>query len=211
MNGVRLLIAVVLLAGYAWLNWWVLPPLGMFHLGRDSSTDVIRGVSFFFWEDQKKMGPYPLSWLKTGWGLVPAVWPVFDVGLLLGLALGYPLGELARRYFAIDAANRKIREVCEAVAQDAYTKGRRADYEMYKARELYEEACRIEQKTYRERERLHVARKTVEAQLQGLEEVRERFASVQSELNKAKAKIRRLEGKGNPKKAIPIDFDPLSD
>lgn len=211
MNGVRLLIAVVLLAGYVWLNWWVLPPLGMFHLGRDSSTDVISGVSFFFWEDQKKMGPYPLSWLKTGWGLVPAVWPVFVVGLFLGLALGYPLGELARRYFAIDDANRKVREECEERVLIARDKERDAQYKMWKADGLHGETCRMQEKIYRDWKRLHIARKTVEAQLQGLEEVRDRFAAVQSELNKAKAKIRRLEGKGNPKKAIPIDFDPWSD
>lgn len=70
MNQVRILVGVLILAGFVWLNWWVVPPIGLFHMAMSDPSLPENGYALIFFCDGKGIDATALSMLSTGWATI---------------------------------------------------------------------------------------------------------------------------------------------
>ena len=94
---VRLVVIAGIVAGYIWLSWMV-PTLGFFRIAASEPPVTEDGVSIVYFKDGKSHNAYSLCRVTLGWPVVKEAWPL----VLFGLVIGYPLGELVRRQFAVE-------------------------------------------------------------------------------------------------------------
>jgi F0F1-type ATP synthase membrane subunit b/b' len=157
------------------------------------------GYSLVYFEGGKPVNATALTKVKTDWSIVWQVWPFVVFGFLVGVSAAYPLGELARRKFVIDQASEDAIELSKEILLDAKEREHIAQQYVAQAQSMLADL---------EHERREVGGKkyTAELYMEKAEEIRQQNVSLQKELAKAKAKIRRLEGKGNTGRAKPVDF-----
>ncbi len=77
MNPVRILVGILILAGFVWLNWWVVPPIGLFHMAMSDPSLPDNGYVLIFFRDGKCIDATALSMLRTGWATIWHLWPFF--------------------------------------------------------------------------------------------------------------------------------------
>lgn len=184
MKKPRIVFIVIVLAVFCWLNWWILPELAIVNLGKRGSPLPPTGYVLFGLEQHKYAGYRVVSWLEFGWAGVLAAWPYVSVGLLSGLLVGWPMGELARRQFAVDRAS------CEAIekAQELETSGTlKLEYCMRRELELNGK----QQSLLKQKVSLEAAREELQQDKNQFENKLLKFESL--ELAKANRTIQKLE------------------
>ncbi|MCL7487595.1 MAG: hypothetical protein M8357_05415 [Desulfobulbaceae bacterium] len=120
MKVVRFLVAAGIITGFIWLNWWVVPTLGIFTMTLEDPPLPENGYAIVQFNDGKGTEACVLTMLKSGWSIIEEIWPFALACLLSGLALGYSLGELARRKFAIDKASEEAITLSEEVLHQPF-------------------------------------------------------------------------------------------
>lgn len=195
LNNVRIFLAVCVLAGWAWLNWGVLPALGMIHLDQGLPIIPETGATVVLFRDGKLIGCLALDMIDTGWSATMRAWPYVMAGSLLGLLVGYPLGELARRELAIEEASMQAIAEGNALLDKAFRLESAADIWMSKASKLFDEAVRIKRDAEQEKRNFLAKSQWAQERIEESEEMAQKAKSMEKELVKAKAKIRRLENK----------------
>ena len=75
------------------------------NLDKKGSPLPPNGYVLFGFKHSKFAGHRVISSLEYGWAGVLAAWPYVCIGFLPGLLVGWPMGEFARRKFAIDMAS----------------------------------------------------------------------------------------------------------
>lgn len=195
IENIRMLVVVGIIAVFSWLHWWVLPTLGMFRVLPNDPPVPYTGTSLVFFMDGKTAGVYALGGVTLGWSIVWPAWPVIVFGLSVGFGLGYLVGEFARRKFVIELLPKKISQEYYTVSSAAFNTKYSADCILRRAKALYADADRIKEEVLGERKRLRAMSQSVEEQMRDGEELRQKAASLEKELFKAKAKIRRLQEK----------------
>lgn len=190
--------------GLIWLSGWIIPRLGLFHMALDDSEFPKNGYSLVYFEGGKPVNAIALTMVKTDWSIVWQVWPFVVFGFLVGVSTGYPLGELTRRKFVVDQASEDSIELSKEILLDARERE-------HIAQQYVAQAQRMQADLEEERREVAAKKYTAELYMEKAQEIRQENDSLQKELNKAKAKIRRLEGKGNTGKAKPVDFHPWAD
>lgn len=196
LKTVRIALAIAVVAGFSWLNWWVLPTLGMLRLSKNGPFLPETGGALVFFQDGKYFYSCTLQMIEMGWSGVLTAWPYVVIGILSGLVCGYPLGEFARRRIAIEQASEKALRESEAIATVAFNKAYHAECKMRKAQRLIDDASRMTAEVSMEKERVLILDQLAEERMRSSEEIRRWAESTEKELTKAKAKIRRLEDKG---------------
>jgi hypothetical protein len=58
--------------------------------------------------------------IEVGWAGILTAWPYVFIGLLFGVMVGYPLGELARRRFFIEKASKEALRKSSALTLDSF-------------------------------------------------------------------------------------------
>lgn len=184
MKKPRIVFLITVIAVFCWLNWWILPELAIVNLGKKGSPLPPTGYVLFGFEHDKFAGHRVVSWLEYGWDGVLAAWPYVCIGLLPGLLVGWPMGELARRQFAVDMASSKAIEK----AQELETSGTlKLAYCMRRETEMNEQ----EQLLLKQKAVLEAAREDLQQDKNQFENKLLKFESL--ELTKANRTIQKLE------------------
>lgn len=199
MTLARLLVAAAILAGIAWLHWYTAPMFGVFRLNMDEPSFPATGFVLALFEDRACTAAYSLSMVATGWLTIRAAWPFVAVGLIVGVTIGYPIGELVRRKLAVEQMSRDAVRLSEEIRGDAREMEIRAQLTLDKAHSIYAETREKQKKLALEGQKIFAMKMIAETELEAVEGWRQKIAFLEKELVKAQAKIRRQENKaGKP-------------
>jgi len=193
MNRVRLIVATGIIGGFVWLNWWVISPMGLLRMSLTDPPLPANGYTLVFFRDGKCINATTLNMLKTGWSIIWHVWPFAVAGMFSGLMIAYPLGELAGRKLAIAQASDEAIRLNEELFMATQEREVIAENTLKKVQVLNTEVRSMQKKISQEKQKIFVMKVTAEAELEAAHGFRQRNASLRKELNKARAKIRRLE------------------
>lgn len=204
----RLALALVIMAGMAWLHWWVFPPMGIFRTVKDCLDEPVNGYSLASCENGKCQNLCALQMVRIGLPVLWEAWPYVFAGLLCGSVIGYPMGELARRKFAVERVSAAALRECEAKLASASGKEQRAEWTLSAGQKFLSEASNMEAKLSQERLEIRTIKQEAEEHMQRGEAMIRKAAAVEKELANAKAKIRRLTEKAGRRRKKPIDIAP---
>jgi len=141
MKIVRILITIAIIAGFIRLLFWVSPNLGIIRFERTDPPFPENGASLVIYKDGKATGAVSISMLIRGWSVVREGWPL----ALLGVIVGYPLGELVRHKYAIDKASEEAIEECRSLSLKAFIKETHAESILDEAKALYIDTPQLRQ------------------------------------------------------------------
>ena len=184
MKKTRIAFMVVVLAVFCWLNWWILPELVIVNLNKKGSPLPANGYVLFGVEHSKFAGHRVVSWLECGWAGVLAAWPYVCIGFLPGLLVGWPMGEFARRQFAIDMASNEAIQTAKELETSGTLK---LEYCMRRELELNGK----QQSLLKQKVALEAAREDLQQDKKQFENKLLKFESL--ELAKANRSIQKLE------------------
>ena len=69
MNRIRFIIAAGIIGTFIWLNWWIVPPMGLFHMSLSDPPLPENGYALVFFQEGKSINAATLNMLKTGWSV----------------------------------------------------------------------------------------------------------------------------------------------
>lgn len=192
MNVVRIVVAVVMVILFCWLNWWVMPYLAIVRL-EEKGVQIPETCYFLMGQkDNKILGLRIIKGIEFDWDGVPAAWPYMLAGMIPALGVGYFLGERARRKFAIGEASQDAVTRAEQIKSDAEKKDSEAQDKIYEANRLYNELVYL--KNYLQ-EQLTICRAvtvTAEDKIRNCDEKIGEMPKIEQELKKAKSVIEKL-------------------
>lgn len=145
--------------------------------------------------------------VETGWAAVRRGWPL----IIIGLMIGYPLGEYARRKYVIDKASKKAIQTIEKYAKEAFNRELNTDKMLREARSLHTDVPRLQNELDEARKKIQMMNSFEEDLLGNYADHRRRKDSVEKELTKARAKIKRLSEKDNSRIGKMVDAGQLSE
>lgn len=128
-------------------------------------------------------------------------WPL----IIIGTMIGYPCGELARRKFAVDKASKKAIQQSREYAKDAFARKLNADRMLKEAHALHAELPRLREELAEARNRIETMTFCEKDMLQNFADLRRKKESIEKELIKARATIKRLSDKTNYKIGKSVD------
>jgi hypothetical protein len=195
----RLLSIGAILAGIAWLHWYTAPMFGVFRLNMDEASFPETGFVLALFEDRACTAAYSLSMVATGMSTIRAAWPFVAAGMIVGMIIGYPIGELVRRKLAIEQVSRDAVRLSGEIREDAREIEIRAQITLGEAYSLYAETIENQRKLDLEKQEISAMKMIAETELEAVEGWRQKLDFLEKELIKAQAKIRRQEKKaGKP-------------
>lgn len=201
MTLARLLIAAAILAGIAWLYWFTAPMFGVFRLNMDEASSPETGFVLALFEDRACTAAYSLSMVATGLSTIRAAWPFVAAGMIVGVTIGYPIGELVRRKFAIEQVSRDTVRLSGEIREEAREIEISAQITLGEAYSLFAETNEKQRKLDLEKQEISAMKMIAETELEAVEVWRQKLDFLEKELVKAQAKIRRQENKARK----PID------
>lgn len=193
MSIVRAIVAVVIFIIFCWLNWWVLPDLAIVRFSPKGTPIPQIGCLFVAWENKDVTGHRVVSDIVADWSGVPAAWPYVVVGVLLGLWIGYVVGELARRKFAIDMASQEAINSAKEIYVEVKMLDKQADGKLSQAANMKKNVAHMQNVLSREIEEYRSARAKADQQISHGEEMQQKVEATERELTKARRTIEKLE------------------
>lgn len=203
MTIIRTVFGIAIIAGLIKLFFWVLPTLGIFRFEPTDLSLPVNGASLVIFKNGKSIDAISLRSLKTGWSVIGEGWPL----MVIGVMVGYPLGELARRKFAIDKASEEAISQCMSLKLDTFSKEVQAQSILQKAMAIHTETPQLKKEVNLARGKIFAMSLSAKEQQTEYEVLRQKAESLERELAKAKAKIRRLDRKFDSQKGKSIDAD----
>lgn len=195
MTLARLVIAAIIFTGFAWLYWYTGSLFGVFRLDLNGPPFPKTEAILAFMEDQTCTAAYSLNMLETGWSIIRSGWPFVLAGLLFGLVVGYPAGELARRKLAVEQLSRDAVRMNEDIREDAHEARLLAQNTLEKALSLCEQNWEMKKRLERDGKEILNMKMEAETEMEVVEELRKKNTILHAELVRARAKIQRLEKK----------------
>jgi hypothetical protein len=193
MKIIRMIAITGCLAVVIWLCFWVVPTVGIFVSAPSDPLIPENGFALLFFEPGQETEIFSLRMVKTGWSAVVQGWPL----IIIGTMIGYPFGELARRKFAVDKTSKEAIQQSREYANDAFAKELNAARMLKEAHALHAELPRLREELAKARNRIKTMTFYEEDMLQNFADLRRRKESIEKELIKARAKIKRLSDKPN--------------
>ena len=193
----RIIVATSIVAGFIWLTWLAVLPFGIFQFSSGGQPNPTSGFSLVLSLEGHKVTSYPLAMIEIGWAGILTAWPYVFIGLLFGVMVGYPLGELARRRFVIDKASKEARRMSTALTLDSFIGECHAKNIVKEIKSLFIDLPKLQKEVVAAREKILTMNLSAKEQIQNYEALQKKTDSLEKELVKARAKIRRLEYKAN--------------
>jgi hypothetical protein len=193
----RLIVATSIVVGIIWLTWLVVLPFGIIQFSPDGQPNPASGFSLVLSLDGQKVSSSPLTMIEIGWAGILTAWPYVFIGLLFGVMVGYPLGELARRRFGIEKASKEALRMSSALTLDSFIGECHAKNIVKEIKSLFIDLPKLQKEVVAAREKILTMNLSASEQTQNYEALQKKAESLEKELIKARAKIRRLEDKAN--------------
>jgi len=193
----RIIVATSIVAGFISLTWLAVLPFGIFQLSLDGQPSPSSGFSLVLSIDGQKESSHPLSMIEIGWEGILTAWPYVFIGLLFGVMVGYPLGELTGRRLAIDKASKEALRKSSALTLDAFIGESHAKNIVKEIKSLFIDLPKLQKEVVAAREKILTMSLSASEQNQNYEALQKKAESLEKELLKARAKIRRLEDKAH--------------
>jgi uncharacterized membrane-anchored protein YhcB (DUF1043 family) len=193
----RIIVATSIVAGFIWLTWLAVLPFGIFQFSFDGQPNPASGFSLVLSLEGHKVSSYPLTMIEIGWAGILTAWPYVFIGLLFGVMVGYPLGELAGRRFAIDKASKEALRKSSALTLDSFIGESHAKNIVKEIKSLFTDLPQLQKEVVAARKKILTMNVSAKEQIQNYEALQKKTDSLEKELIKARAKIRRLEDKAN--------------
>lgn len=190
---VRVVVIGGIVAGCVWLSW-VMPTLGFFHIAGSERPVTEDGVSLVYFKAGKSTGAHSLGRVLLGWSMVKEAWPL----VLFGVVIGYPLGELVRRQFAVEQLAEATMKKRRALSLEALAKEHKAENMLQEARALTAELPQLREEVKQAQHKIFNMNLAAGEQKRNYEVLARKAESLERELFKAKAKMRRLAAKKKP-------------
>ncbi len=195
MKYVRIIVVILVLIMFAWLNWWVLPNLAIVHFAKINEPLQENGYLLAYHNHFKLAGFRLIDFLERGWSGVFAAWPYVMVGILLGFESGFFAGEQARRLMAIDEASKAALDEAAKQVNEAQLMSHIAQRELTKVIKRENGVASSMDYVQKLQAEDRGKRKEFEELKANWEEKQRHAESTVIELKKARNKIRRLEEK----------------
>ncbi|MBI2355281.1 MAG: hypothetical protein HYV06_09670 [Deltaproteobacteria bacterium] len=186
MKIVRITVAAVLFILFCWLNWWVLPELAIVRFNEKGTPIPKTGYLLLGEENNKTIGHRVVKDIKFDWPSVPAAWPYVVVGTVLGFGIGYVVGELARRKFAIDVASKQAIDRANKIMTKAVIRDGEAEGKLLRAASLEKDTLYMQNTLRKEIDECRAARATADEQIRICEEKLRKGENTEQELDKSK-------------------------
>ncbi|MDD2335324.1 MAG: hypothetical protein PHD01_01965 [Geobacteraceae bacterium] len=195
MKFLRIIIVVLVIILFSWLNWWVLPDLAIVHFSKMGEPIPDTGLILISETNSKFDGYRVIDRLDLGWSGVPAAWPYMLAGIILGIVAGFFSGDQSRRILAIDSASKEALEEAERLSEEAQLLSDMARCEMAKISKREQDV--VARMEYLKKTQLQdqEKREEFEKQKEQWTGKHRRTETMAKELKNAKDKIRRLEDK----------------
>jgi len=201
MKIVRRLVITICFSAIIWLAFWVVPTLGIFRSAPSDPPLPQNGYALVFFKEGKGNDALPLTMVETGWSAVIEGWPF----ILIGIVVGFPLGELARMTFAIDEASKEAIRKSEHLTMKASVEKLNAESMKREVENLFFELPRLKNELAEAQKKIFHKNMAAHEQSQRYEELRRKADSCEKELIKARAKIRRLGEKADRRIGKSVD------
>ena len=184
----RLMIIGGIIACFVWLVYWVMPTLSFFSLAFSKPPITENGVSIVFFKEWKSTNAYSLSNYTLGWGVVKETWPL----ILLGIIIGYPFGEFVIWRIGVEKISGKIYENYKRLSRNLSDRERRIEFIIQENNDQLCELTELKKEAKQLRGELYDTKCFAGEQKKSYEAMQHKIKSLEKELSKAKAKIRRL-------------------
>jgi len=190
MRIVRIALAVSLFACGLFLYFTVSPNCGTFQLLSTGLSEANSEYTLVFMRNKQIAHAILKQDVKLGWSGFKAASHFTEVGILFGILIGFPIGELSRRMFAIDLEVQKARDL----KLSAVLKEISANSTMENAKAICADYPQLKKNAAEDKMALFVLRKCKSDLEKDNQKLQQRIESGEKELSKARGKIRRLEG-----------------
>jgi hypothetical protein len=188
MKIIRIIVGAGFLVTGIWLCFWVVPDLGVFHSLPADPPVPENGFALVLFKNRAAFDSLPLRTVKKGWPAVCEGWPL----LIIGVMMGHPLGEYARRRFAIDEASKEAIQESREYAEGAAEWERSADRKLTEARALHARIPQLQEELARARDKIQSMISFEKSLQKSYAELLKKNQSAEKQIFKARAKIRRL-------------------
>ena len=195
---IRLLIIAGIIGGNIWLLYWVLPSTGWFHLAGYNTLVGDTRFALVTFNNDKWTNIFSLNDVKIGWPIFRELWPL----ILLGAIIGYPIGSLVMWYCSVEDLIEIAKRKEGMLSLDLFVKESKVKSLFKEAMDRTAELPKLKEEVKALRIELYKARSSKGEQKKNYEAALRKAKSLENELVKARAKIRRLKKKQSPGKWV---------
>lgn len=196
MKIVRIFIVIVIFILFCWLTWWVSPFLAIVRFVETKGSSMPpTGYLLLEQEDYIRLRFRVIEDIQFGLPGVLAAWPYVLFGVILGLTIGYVLGELARRKLAIEVASEEAVNRASHILVEAKNLNNQAESKLLQAERQKEDTLQMFKRLMQELEECRSVRANADKQIRIYEEKLGEAEKNKRELLRAKETIRKLVGK----------------
>ena len=200
----RFLIIGGIIAGNIWLLYWVMPSIGCFHLaGSNALTSDIK-FSLVSLNNGKCTNIFALNNVRMGWSVMQKFWPL----ILFGAMIGYPVGEIVRWHFSVEDLLEIAKNKEGLMTIDLFIKESKVKNMLKEAMDRTTALPKLQEDIKILRKDLSETKYLADEQKKKYETALRKTKSIENELLKARAQIRRLKKKQASEKQVDAELWP---
>lgn len=204
---IRFFVAASVIYGLIVLFWGTILPFGICQISSIEPSPTPPLISLVLAPGQQDEMVVPIRMVEIGWDGIWIAWQYVALGLLLGVVVCWPLSELAGRQSAIKKASEKAKIEYQRYKMNLFPREIKAEAMIRDAYAFKIEAHQLKKEVKRMRTEHFFMKQSASKQAQFNKDLRQKAASTEKELMKAKSKIRRLTGKSKHPARNSIDED----
>ena len=194
----RLLIIGAILVGNIWFFYRVMPSLGCFHLAGYNMPVGDTRFSLVSFINGECTNVFSLHGVTMGWPVIKELWPL----VLLGAMIGYPIGELVRWNFSVEDLLEIAKEREGLMSIELFVRESKVKSMLNEAMARTAELPQLQEEVKKLRSELYETKYSAGEQKKSYDDVLRKAKSLENELVKARASIRRLKKKQPPVKWV---------
>jgi uncharacterized membrane-anchored protein YhcB (DUF1043 family) len=198
MKKIRIFVGVIFVGAFCWLNWRVLPYLAIVRLEPASISWPPPSNLILIKYINHKIQEYSfIKDIHSSWTGVLAAYPYVIVGIIIGLKIGYIIGEFVRRKFAIDAASEEIVNRSKRIMDEAQNMKRQNEIYFSKVRQTELDNLKLAEALTKEIDVARRVRETADEDIQIYKRKLNEREKERQDLLRASETIKKLSAKIN--------------
>jgi len=203
-KSLRFLIIGGIIAGNIWLLYWVMPSIGCFHLAGYNALTGDTRFSLVSLNNGECINIFALKSVRTGWAVFQEFWPL----ILFGAMIGYPIGEIVRWHFSVEDLLEIAKNKEGLMTIDLFIKESKVKNMLKEAMDRTTALPKLQEDIKILRKDLSETKCAAGEQKKKYETALCKTKSIENELLKARAQIRRLKKKRASEKQVDAELWP---